>query len=538
MPCIKELFTLQNILKLTGRSEPHYRLQASFINFLFDTIGELLNCETYSSVLVSNQVKVLWKELKFLLTFFIDTMKRSYLKREQVKISEFRYEFKKEEQRIEQMYKGNLFTEIAHVFDTVGVFLHKFFFTTDHVTTIKMDEPISLLLKSIASVQKEIKNHCIEVSIKLNCGIGSLQIAESQSEVSSSQHKNIPMVEEMIVGFEDMTTQIAREILGGKRHCQIISIVGMGGLGKTSLAKKVYNDSNVRNYFDMLSWCVVSQTYRKSKLLIDILSSGTNLNREGLSKMEDEELAERLYKNLKGRRYLVVIDDLWDKEAWDDLKRLFPEDENGSRVLFTSRQKNVALEISQVILEPPFMSPGESWNLLEKNLFKNDRCPQELQDIGKQIARNCHGLPLSIVTIAGVLSKMEKKEWQHVAKSLSSYISQKADDYLPTLKLSYMHLPNHLKPCFLYLSAFQEDEEISVKKLLLLWIAEGFIGKKEHKSSEDVAEEYLVELIDRSLLQVATRRSNNGVKACTLHDLVLDMCSKMAVENERFLFQQ
>ncbi|CAA2981873.1 late blight resistance homolog R1A-10 [Olea europaea subsp. europaea] len=139
--------------------------------------------------------------------------------------------------------------------------------------------------------------------------------------------------------------------------------------------------------------------------------------------------------------------------------------------------------------------------------------------------------------IAGVLSSMEKIErlWLKVVESLSSYISQKADEYIPILKLSYMHLPNHLKPCFLYLSAYKEDEEIRVWKLLLLWIAEGFIEKREHKSLEDVAEEYLVELINRSLLQVSRRRSDNGVKACSLHDLVLDMCWKIAAE-ENFLF--
>ncbi|XP_022861862.1 uncharacterized protein LOC111382188 [Olea europaea var. sylvestris] len=217
---IKELFTLQNLLELFGRSEHHYRLQASFINFLFDTIGELLNCETYSSVLVSNQVKVLWKDLTFLLTFFVDTMQCINLERKKIMIPEFGYITK--EEQIEQMFKGNIFTEIEHVYDTVGVFLHKFFFTTDHVTTTKMDEPIYLLLKRIASVQKEIKNHCIEVSMNLNCGIGSLQIAESQSEVSSSQHKNIPL-----------TAQIARKLLGEPISSKIISIVGMGGLGKT-----------------------------------------------------------------------------------------------------------------------------------------------------------------------------------------------------------------------------------------------------------------------------------------------------------------
>ncbi|CAA3008605.1 late blight resistance homolog R1A-10 [Olea europaea subsp. europaea] len=232
------------------------------------------------------------------------------------------------------------------------------------------------------------------------------------------------------------------------------------------------------------------------------------------------------------------MDDLWDKKAWDDLQRSFPEDENGSRVLLTSRLRNVAEEISKVIVEPQSLSPGESWTLLEQKLFKKERCPQELQDIGKQIAENCHGLPLSVVTVAGVLSNMEKKEslWQQVAERLSSYISQNADDYIPSLKLSYTHLPNHLKTCFLYLSAFHRGEEIPVQKLLLLWIADGFIEKKEHEILEDEAEEYLTELINRSLLQVSVRRSDNGVKACIVHDLVLDMCWKTA-EEENFLFQ-
>ncbi|XP_022846284.1 putative late blight resistance protein homolog R1A-3 [Olea europaea var. sylvestris] len=168
--------------------------------------------------------------------------------------------------------------------------------------------------------------------------MGSLQVAESPSEVSSSQDKRIHMV-----GFEDTRKQIASKLLGGQ--------------------------------------------------------------------MEDEEkLVERLYKNLKGRQYLIVMDDLWDTKAWVDLKRLFPEDRNGSRVLFTSRPKNVASKISHVIIEPSPLSPGESKNLLELVVFRKERCPQELQDIGKKIAITCHGLPLSLVMIAGVLSNMEKNE--------------------------------------------------------------------------------------------------------------------------------
>ncbi|CAA3012219.1 late blight resistance homolog R1A-10 [Olea europaea subsp. europaea] len=374
--------------------------------------------------------------------------------------------------------------------------------------------------------QLKIKDPFIAVPKQPDCDIGSLQVAKSPCEVSSHEKR-------------DPVTQIKIHLLGEPKNRQIISIVGTPGLGKTTLAKKLYDNSEVRSHFDVLSWCVVSQTYKKRELLIDILGSAGVLNGDASSEMEDEEFKDRLYKNLKCRRYLVVMDDLWDEEAWDDLKTLFPDDRNGSRVLFTSRLKNMLSETRPVIIEPPRLSSTESWNLLEQNVFKKERCPEELQDIGEQIAANCGGLPLSIVMIAGVLSNMEKKKsvWQQVAKCLSSYISQKADDYIPSLSFSYMHLPNYLKPCFLYLSAFEEDAEIPIRKLFSLWIVEGFIEKKEDKTLEDVAEEYLTELINRSLLQVSKRRSNNRVKTCTIHDLVLDMCTKIAAEDENFLFQ-
>ncbi|CAA3027774.1 Putative late blight resistance protein homolog R1B-16 [Olea europaea subsp. europaea] len=334
-------------------------------------------------------------------------------------------------------------------------------------------------------------------------------------------------------------TQIATKLLGGSEYRQIIFIVGMPGLGKTTIAKNLYRNSNVRSHFDKLSWCVVSQTYRKRKVLIDILSSISNLDRDIILKMEDEDMALHLYQSLKGRRYLVVMDDIWDISSWHELKKYFPNDKSGSRILLTSRQKDVAKEITNDIVEPPPLSKDKSWDLLKQNVFENGHCPQELQDIGNQIAENCKGLPLLLVVIASVLSNMEKiiSSWQKFATSTSPYISEKADDFLSILKLSYNHLPIHLKPCFLYLSAFEEDAEISGRKLSLLWIAEGFIEKKGQKNLEDIAEEYLTDLINKSLLQAARRRSDNGVRSCIIHDLLLEMCRKVADE-EYFLFQQ
>ncbi|KAL7258062.1 hypothetical protein ACSBR1_004225 [Camellia fascicularis] len=220
--------------------------------------------------------------------------------------------------------------------------------------------------------------------------------------------------------------------------------------------------------------------------------------------MTNEELGEKLYKQLKGKRYLIVIDDLWHIGAWVDLKMYFPNDNNGSRVMFTSCLKEVAMHASPEC-HPHclrFLTEEESWELLEWKVFQNESCPLELIKIRKQIMKKCEGLPLAIVVIAGLLARNMKTQesWKQVAQSVSSYIVSDPNQYLDTLALSYNHLPHHLKPCFLYLGAFPQDQEIPVQKLICLWVVERFIQKIGQRSSEEVAEDYLMDLIQRSLL--------------------------------------
>ncbi|PSS29087.1 Late blight resistance protein like [Actinidia chinensis var. chinensis] len=234
------------------------------------------------------------------------------------------------------------------------------------------------------------------------------------------------------------------------------------------------------------------------------------------------------------------MDDIWDRSVWSDLKTCFPDDNNGSRILFTSRNEDVAFlaKSSRPPLSLRFLTDDESWVLFQQKVFPRETCPPQLTEIGKHIANKCQGVPLVIVVVAGILTNEKKSpdQWEKVGKTLNSQMTADPQIWLNTLALSYNHLPHHLKPCFLYFGLFPEDYQVPVWKLIWLWMAEGFIRETGEKSLEDVAEEYLMELIGRSLVLVSSRRYDGGVKACGIHDLVRDFCIKQA-EKECFMQQ-
>ncbi|XP_059649742.1 late blight resistance protein R1-A-like [Cornus florida] len=343
--------------------------------------------------------------------------------------------------------------------------------------------------------------------------------------------------EEIVVGLDEETRAI-KELLTEEHQKQLkcISIIGMPGLGKTTLAKKVYNDSFIEYHFYIRAWIYVSQVYQKKDLLLAILSSAFQ-SRDYICETHDKILGADLYRLLKGKRYLIVMDDIWNSEPLKDLKIYLPNDNNGSRILFTTRHENVAVAFHAKPHHLRFLNEDESWDLLRLKTFRKESCPLELMEIGKQIARKCRGLPLAIVAISGLLAKQDKtlERWKHVAESVSSYMVSDPEQYMHTLELSYNVLPYYLKACFLYLGAFTEYE-IPVQKLIWLWVAEGFIWQNEQKTLEEVAEDYLMDLIDRSLVIVSKKRSNGEIKACCVHDLMRDLCLRKAQEHN-FLHQ-
>ncbi|XP_060217019.1 late blight resistance protein R1-A-like [Lycium barbarum] len=234
---------------------------------------------------------------------------------------------------------------------------------------------------------------------------------------------------------------------------------------------------------------------------------------------------------------------MWKTDVWDDFKMCFPDNNNGSRIIMTTRFNEVALYAKQCS-EPHylcFLNEQESWNLLQKKLFHEEGCPTKLLQVGKEISDKCQGLPLFIILVAGILGNMEVKpncriedkanSWKRVTDSLSSkLVSDREHNWMDLIELSYKHWPHHLKSCFLYFGTFLEDQEIPVSKLIMLWISEGFVQKAESKKQEDIAEEYLMNLISRNLVMVAKRRSIGGEKSCRVHDLLHKFCLEKAEE--------
>ncbi|CAA7025754.1 unnamed protein product [Microthlaspi erraticum] len=343
--------------------------------------------------------------------------------------------------------------------------------------------------------------------------------------------------EEHVVGLEDDAKILLEKLLNddGNKTRHIISIFGMGGLGKTALARKLYNSGDVKRRFEYRAWTYVSQEYKTRDMLMRIIKSlgvASKEEMENIRMLAEEDLEVYLHGLLEGRKYLVVVDDIWEREAWESLKRALPWNHKGSRVIITTRIRAVAEGVDQRVYAHKlrFLTTEESWNLFEEKAFRDIKpVDQDLERIGKEMVTKCGGLPLAIVVLGGLMSRKRPNEWNDVYVSLWRRLKDNSIHISTVFDLSFKELQHELKLCFLYLSVFPEDYEIDVEQLIRLLVAEGFIQEDEDMVMEDVARYYIEELIDRSLVE-AVRRERGKVVSCRIHDLLRDVAVRKAKE--------
>ncbi|KAL0451683.1 UNVERIFIED_CONTAM: ToMV resistance protein Tm-2(2) [Sesamum latifolium] len=337
--------------------------------------------------------------------------------------------------------------------------------------------------------------------------------------------------ESKIFGRERILKKLEAETLREDEGSVIISVVRPAGVGKTTVAKRVYRQ--VKNEFEVSAIVYVSQEPRLGELLLDIAKQ-VGLNEDKMK----ENLEYNLYLLLQDKSYVILLDDVWDAKTWDSLRYILPSNsENGSRIIVTSRYVDVGRYINGEgsLIQLSLLDKNEGKELFFDLILptSEEALQLALKDIGEKIVERCGGLPLAIVVAVGLFQARERSKhaWDQVLQSMSKGAE---NDCSKILALSYQDLQTELKPLFLYFGIFPEDREILVSELMQTWVAEKFIRVDGFIQAESIVEANIEKLISRNLIQVSRTRWDGRIRSVRIHDLLHSLCIQVAEDNNFF----
>ncbi|KAL3356588.1 hypothetical protein AABB24_017308 [Solanum stoloniferum] len=349
-----------------------------------------------------------------------------------------------------------------------------------------------------------------------------LPIRETDSVVVASE----------VVGRDNDVAEIKRKMLNIREDVVLctIPIAGMGGLGKTTMAKRIFNDEQIEKHFEKRVWLCLPEMSETKSFLQLILESLTKRKVEVQSR---DIIVKTLQDELAGRKYLLVLDDLWrvDSTLWvefvDTLRGI--NTSRGNFILVTTRMEQVASTVAAVAphrLEK--LAEAHCWSIFKQRAFVDGEIPEEIVCMENRIVEMCQGLPLAASVLGGLLRNKEKHEWQAILDGnplVAGEDDNGENSIRKILKLSYDYLPSpHLKKCFAYFAMFPKDFEFEKDQIIQLWMAEGFLHPCQETSvMEDIGNKFFQLLLRNSLLQDVKFDKHNNITHCKMHDLVHDL---------------
>ncbi|KAL5707361.1 hypothetical protein ACHQM5_025418 [Ranunculus cassubicifolius] len=324
---------------------------------------------------------------------------------------------------------------------------------------------------------------------------------------------------------EEIVSRLLGESSSQGEALRVIAIVGIGGLGKTSLAKMILNEERVNANFKTKMWVCVSEPFNLGSVAKAIIKEATG---DGQESAEWEEVHRCLCQSVKGKQFLLVLDDVWteDPNHWSQLKLALAGGAPGSRIIVTTRNRTVAKMMGSSdfdVHDLENLSNDDSWLVLRDVALVGKEKEEKFEKIGREIAIKCKGVPLAITTLASLLyERQTKQEWKKVLASDLWEMPQIEQFFLPSLFLSYYSLPPISKQCFLYSAVFPKDTELQKVVLIRLWMAQGFFGFEERKDLERSGEDHFHILAMRSFFQDFKKDFDGNITSCKMHDLVHD----------------
>lgn len=401
---------------------------------------------------------------------------------------------------------------------------------------------VNVMIQSISESMK--RYHCAET---YHQGASLAPVDDGGKKwLNNISESSLFFSENSLVGIDAAKGKLTGWLLSPEPQRVVVSVVGMGGSGKTTLSANIFKSQIVRKHFGSYAWVTISKSYVIEDVFRTMIKefykeAETQIPGD-LYSLSYRELVEKLVEYLQSKRYLVVLDDVWNTGLWREISIALPDGISGSRVMVTTRSNNVAsfsYGIGSRKHEIELLKEDEAWVLFCNKAFSgsHEECRrQNLEVIARKLVERCQGLPLAIASLGSMMStKKLESEWKQVHNSLNWELNNNLELKVvrSILFLSFSDLLYPLKRCFLYCSLFPVNYRMKRKRLVRMWMAQSFVEPIRGVKAEEVADGYLNELVYRNMLQVILWNPFGRPKVFKMHDVIREIALSIS-KSERF----